>query len=120
MLINNYSGTERTLILKSQGWRYNKKGFEEVFLPLSETCRDPSGEFIFEDEFDHLIILMSVPPRRRVSLHVAGLLRHAGGGPPHRGQRQPPAPLPPARRARRPGGQNSKVTHTDHARVIVY
>lgn len=36
-------GTERTLILKSQGWRYNKKGFEEVFLPLSETCRDPSG-----------------------------------------------------------------------------
>ena len=36
-------GTERTLVLKSQGWRYNKKGFEEVFLPLSETCRDPSG-----------------------------------------------------------------------------
>ena len=32
-----------------------------MFLPLSETCRDPSGEFIFEDEFDHLIILMSVP-----------------------------------------------------------
>ena len=36
-------GTERTLILKSTGWRYNKKGFEEVFLPLSETCLDPGG-----------------------------------------------------------------------------
>ena len=36
--------TTRTLILQSKGWRYNKKGFEEVFLPLSETCRDPSGE----------------------------------------------------------------------------
>ena len=36
-------GTERTLILKSAGWRYNKKGFEEVFLPMSETCLDPSG-----------------------------------------------------------------------------
>jgi glycoprotein 6-alpha-L-fucosyltransferase len=31
-------GTERTLILKSHGWRYNKKGFEDVFLPLSENC----------------------------------------------------------------------------------
>lgn len=36
-------GTERTLILKSAGWRYNKKGFEEVFLPMSETCLDPGG-----------------------------------------------------------------------------
>ena len=36
-------GTERTLILKSAGWRYNKKGFEEVFLPMSETCMDPGG-----------------------------------------------------------------------------
>ena len=31
-------GTERTLILKSKGWRYNKGGYEEVFKPLSETC----------------------------------------------------------------------------------
>jgi len=37
-------GTERTMVLKSQGWRYNKKGFEEVFLPLSETCNDPNGQ----------------------------------------------------------------------------
>ena len=31
-------------MLKSQGWRYNKKGFEEVFLPLSDTCNDPNGK----------------------------------------------------------------------------
>lgn len=36
-------GTERTLILNSKGWRYNKKGFEDVFQPLSETCTDPEG-----------------------------------------------------------------------------
>jgi len=36
-------GTERTLILNSKGWRYNKKGFEDVFLPLSDTCTDPQG-----------------------------------------------------------------------------
>jgi len=36
-------GTERTLILKSKGWRYNKKGFQDVFLPLSETCTDADG-----------------------------------------------------------------------------
>ena len=32
------------MVLKSQGWRYNKKGFEEVFLPLSDTCNDPNGK----------------------------------------------------------------------------
>lgn len=37
-------GTERTLILKSKGWRYNKKGFEDVFLPMSDSCRSPDGE----------------------------------------------------------------------------
>ncbi|KAK7865288.1 hypothetical protein R5R35_012584 [Gryllus longicercus] len=36
-------GTERTLILKSFGWRYHKGGWEEVFLPLSNTCRDGDG-----------------------------------------------------------------------------
>jgi len=36
-------GTERTLILKSKGWRYNKKGFQDVFLPMSDTCTDPEG-----------------------------------------------------------------------------
>ncbi|XP_026478661.1 alpha-(1,6)-fucosyltransferase-like [Ctenocephalides felis] len=36
-------GTERTLILNSKGWRYHKAGWEEVFLPLSETCRNAEG-----------------------------------------------------------------------------
>lgn len=36
-------GTERTLILKSKGWRYHKGGWEEVFKPLSETCLSADG-----------------------------------------------------------------------------
>jgi len=36
-------GTERTLILKSKGWRYNRNGYEEIFQPVSETCQEASG-----------------------------------------------------------------------------
>ncbi|KAH0548864.1 alpha-(1,6)-fucosyltransferase [Cotesia glomerata] len=36
-------GTERTLILKSKGWRYQKDGWESVFKPLSDSCTSPSG-----------------------------------------------------------------------------
>ncbi|XP_073815042.1 alpha-(1,6)-fucosyltransferase 8 [Musca autumnalis] len=32
--------TERTLIMKSKGWRYHKGGWEEVFLPISDSCVD--------------------------------------------------------------------------------
>lgn len=35
--------TERTLILKSAGWRYHRAGWEEVFQPLSETCTTADG-----------------------------------------------------------------------------
>lgn len=35
--------TERTLILKSKGWRYHKNGWEEVFKPLSDTCTTSEG-----------------------------------------------------------------------------
>lgn len=35
--------TERTLILKSKGWRYHKNGWEEVFKPISDTCIDSTG-----------------------------------------------------------------------------
>ena len=31
-------GTERTLLLTSKDWRYNRGGFEDVFKPLSDTC----------------------------------------------------------------------------------
>lgn len=37
-------GTERTLILKSKGWRYQKDGWESVFQPLSDTCVSPNGD----------------------------------------------------------------------------
>lgn len=37
-------GTERTLVIKSKGWRYHKAGWEEIFKPVSETCTDPSGK----------------------------------------------------------------------------
>lgn len=36
--------TERTLILNSKGWRYHKGGWEEIFMPVSETCLDPNGD----------------------------------------------------------------------------
>ncbi|XP_015587832.1 alpha-(1,6)-fucosyltransferase isoform X2 [Cephus cinctus] len=36
-------GTERTLILKSKGWRYHKEGWESVFKPVSDTCTSTSG-----------------------------------------------------------------------------
>jgi glycoprotein 6-alpha-L-fucosyltransferase len=35
--------TERTLVLKSKGWRYHKSGWEEVFKPISDTCVDSNG-----------------------------------------------------------------------------
>ncbi|KAG7199674.1 hypothetical protein KM043_014264 [Ampulex compressa] len=36
-------GTERTLIIKSKGWRYHKDGWESVFKPLSDTCLSTNG-----------------------------------------------------------------------------
>lgn len=35
--------TERTLILKSDSWRYNRAGWEQVFRPLSDTCKTADG-----------------------------------------------------------------------------
>lgn len=36
--------TERTLILKSKGWRYHKGGWEEIYQPISETCLSDEGK----------------------------------------------------------------------------
>uniref|UniRef100_A0A8D0H842 Alpha-(1,6)-fucosyltransferase n=1 Tax=Sphenodon punctatus TaxID=8508 RepID=A0A8D0H842_SPHPU len=36
-------GTQRTLILESQNWRYATGGWETVFRPVRETCTDRSG-----------------------------------------------------------------------------
>ncbi|KAL0266815.1 UNVERIFIED_CONTAM: hypothetical protein PYX00_009258 [Menopon gallinae] len=35
--------TKRTLILTSKGWRYHKNGWEDIFLPVSDTCLSPAG-----------------------------------------------------------------------------
>lgn len=40
--ITAYS-TNRTMILESKQWRYNIKGFEAYFQPLSETCNSYNG-----------------------------------------------------------------------------
>jgi glycoprotein 6-alpha-L-fucosyltransferase len=61
-------GTERTLVLKSHGWRYNKKGFEDVFLPMSENCAAmPPGNHAFWPSQNapvvELPIIDSVNPR---------------------------------------------------------
>ncbi|KAK8740412.1 hypothetical protein OTU49_002897, partial [Cherax quadricarinatus] len=37
-------GTHRTLILKSDGWRYTSIGWKAVFLPLSNTCTTVSNK----------------------------------------------------------------------------
>ncbi|KAK4886499.1 hypothetical protein RN001_002770 [Aquatica leii] len=37
-------GTQRTLILKSKGWRYHKAGWEEIFKPISDSCTSTEGE----------------------------------------------------------------------------
>ncbi|XP_018429132.1 PREDICTED: alpha-(1,6)-fucosyltransferase-like, partial [Nanorana parkeri] len=36
-------GTQRTLILESQSWRYATGGWETVFKPVSNTCTDRAG-----------------------------------------------------------------------------
>ncbi|XP_076442953.1 alpha-(1,6)-fucosyltransferase-like isoform X2 [Babylonia areolata] len=35
--------THRTLVLDSKGWRYASRGWDTVFMPLSDTCTDASG-----------------------------------------------------------------------------
>ncbi|KAK7505522.1 hypothetical protein BaRGS_00003267 [Batillaria attramentaria] len=37
---------QRTLVLKSKGWRYASKGWDTVFQPLSKTCTDASGSMM--------------------------------------------------------------------------
>lgn len=34
---------QRTLILKSKRWHYDKNGWEDLFMPLSKTCTTPDG-----------------------------------------------------------------------------
>ncbi|KAJ8933188.1 hypothetical protein NQ318_022682 [Aromia moschata] len=62
-------GTQRTLILKSKGWRYHKGGWEEIFKPISDTCTDPTGESVSnwpghqDTQVINLPIIDSLSPR---------------------------------------------------------
>ncbi|XP_076274211.1 alpha-(1,6)-fucosyltransferase 8 [Rhynchophorus ferrugineus] len=62
-------GTKRTLILKSKGWRYHKSGWEDIFMPLSDTCTSPDGETManwpghVETQVINLPIIDSLSPR---------------------------------------------------------
>ncbi|KAK7104050.1 alpha-(1,6)-fucosyltransferase-like [Littorina saxatilis] len=38
--------TQRTLVLHSKGWRYASKGWDSVFMPLSNTCTEVSGSTV--------------------------------------------------------------------------
>ncbi|KAH3846102.1 hypothetical protein DPMN_088396, partial [Dreissena polymorpha] len=38
--------TQRTLILKGEGWAYSAKGWESLFLPISKTCRWTGGPVV--------------------------------------------------------------------------
>ncbi|BES93248.1 Alpha-(1,6)-fucosyltransferase [Nesidiocoris tenuis] len=61
-------GTQRTMILQSKGWRYNKAGWEMVFRPVSQTCTQVTGPVQSWPGNDHspnimLGIIDSVSPR---------------------------------------------------------
>ncbi|XP_013386985.1 alpha-(1,6)-fucosyltransferase-like [Lingula anatina] len=36
--------TERTMILQSSGWRYSSGGWEKVFMPVSDSCRNAAAK----------------------------------------------------------------------------
>lgn len=38
--------TNRTLILNSNSWKYNPRGFEAYFKPISETCKSTNDKLI--------------------------------------------------------------------------
>lgn len=52
--------TKRTMILQSNNWRYNPKGFSAYYLPLSNTCTDVQGqEYIdWTSKFWKILLLM--------------------------------------------------------------
>jgi glycoprotein 6-alpha-L-fucosyltransferase len=55
-------GTGRMLVLKSKGWRYDKAGFEDIFLPMSGTCSEPklSGRQAWPGSDDSLVVEMGI------------------------------------------------------------
>ncbi|CAG0899213.1 unnamed protein product [Cyprideis torosa] len=63
--------TNRTLILKSQGWRYNRNGWHTVFQPLSRTCTDvlPGGSRKWSAPDAHRFPVVQLPIIGSLSPH---------------------------------------------------
>lgn len=40
--------SDRTMILNSDGWRYNTQGYKAYFLSVSDTCEDTDGEHLVD------------------------------------------------------------------------
>ncbi|XP_063364778.1 alpha-(1,6)-fucosyltransferase [Cydia amplana] len=53
--------TERTLILNSKGWRYNNKGWEYVFHPISDTCTSSYDDPVVQWSVSHDTKVVSLP-----------------------------------------------------------
>ncbi|CAG9788403.1 unnamed protein product [Diatraea saccharalis] len=78
--------TERTLILNSKGWRYNNKGWDYVFYPISDSCTSAYDDKVIqwpdarrkypEYEFlgDPSIAKTAATHRRYTPLSLTGLL----------------------------------------------
>lgn len=54
-------GTERTMILKSKGWRYHKEGWDSIFKPLSDTCLSTSGDSYINWPGDANVQVINLP-----------------------------------------------------------
>lgn len=53
--------TERTLILNSRGWRYNSKGWEYVFHPISDSCTSAFDDKVLQWPVSYEAKVISLP-----------------------------------------------------------
>eukprot|EP00731_Ephydatia_muelleri_P000914 Em0001g914a len=54
-------GTRRTLVLRTEGWRYASGGWETVFMPVSDTCRDASEGVAWDADHDqHQVVILPI------------------------------------------------------------
>ncbi|XP_059046636.1 alpha-(1,6)-fucosyltransferase [Achroia grisella] len=53
--------TERTLILNSKGWRYNTKGWDYVFYPISDSCTSAYGDKVLQWPVTYDAKVVSLP-----------------------------------------------------------
>ncbi|CAH0400253.1 unnamed protein product [Chilo suppressalis] len=53
--------TERTLILNSKGWRYNNKGWDYVFYPISDSCTSVYDDKVIQWPVSYDAKVISLP-----------------------------------------------------------